>query len=227
PGAKNLPDPQRQMTQRLWKNTLSVMLGVYFFSLLYVVLLDKEFTLGTLVKSVAGASSIALALSLSLSTSGYYFDVFDGKVVYRKYFGLTGYFLALFYSSLLFLLEPEFYFFGFLQNFWTPDIFLGTLSLSILTVMAVISNDGATRFLGPLRWRSLLRLGFLAYFLLVVRAIILEGDLWWMWFEHPDSLPRVRLVLSLIALVILFFRASMIFSKKREEKPRVTTPLSA
>lgn len=212
----------RALEVRLWRNTWLVAALTFLFFIMYMACLDGTFTLAVWAKVVAGTSGLLLAYSLSLSTWGYYFDFLDRKVIYRKYLGLAGYWLALLYSVMLLFLDPDRYWFGLFENFWSADIFLGLVAMSILTVMALISNTQALRMLGAKRWRTILRLGYLAFFLLVLRGVILEGDIWQAWLVSGSGLPPLRLFLSFVALFVIFFRFSINFSEKRRYENQVS-----
>lgn len=205
------------MEARLWRNTAFVAALTFLFFMVYVALLDKTFTLAAWSKCVAGTSGLLFAYSLSLSTLGYYFDALDSKIIYRKYLGMMGYFFALLYCFILLIINPDRYLYGFFENFWSADFVFGLGAMVIFTIMAVISNNRLMELLGPIRWRNILRLGYLAFFLLVLRAMILEGDLWHTWLISGSGLPPVRLFLSFIALFVIFFRLSVAFSKWRKK----------
>lgn len=205
------------LEMRLWRNTGFVAALTFLFFVGYVALLDKTFTLAAWSKCVAGTSGLLLAYSFSLSTLGYYFDFLDSKVIYRKYLGLAGYFFALLYCFMLLVINPDRYLFGFFDNLWSADFIFGLSAMAIFTIMAVISNNRLMRILGPIRWRKILRLGYLAFFLLVLRAIVLEGDMWHTWLISGSGLPPVRLFLSFVALFVIFFRLSVVFSEWRKK----------
>jgi len=205
------------LERRMWRGTALVTALTFIFFVAYVLLLDKGLTLVGWSKCVAGTSGMLLAYSLSLSTLGYYFNFLDSKVIYRKYLGLAGYFFALLYCFLLLVINPERYWYGFFENFWSADFILGLSAMAILTVMAAISADGALRALGPVRWRAILRLGYLAFFLLVLRGAILEGDMWHTWIVSGSGLPPVRLFLSVVAMFVIFFRVSIVFCEWRKK----------
>lgn len=213
-----IAEKSRSLEARLWSSTALVTVLTFLFFLVYVWFLDAPFTLASLSKCVAGTSGLLLAYSLSLSSFGYYFDFLDTKIIYRKYFGLVGYFFALAYCFLLLILDPERYWYGFFENFWSADFVLGLAAMAILTVMALVSNNRALHILGAHRWRVILRFGYLAFFLLVLRAVILEGDMWHVWLVSGSGLPPVRLFLSFVALGVIFFRLSVLFALSSQEK---------
>lgn len=220
-------DPRAAMTRKLWMNSLIIMLGVNGFFFLYVTLLDGPFTLISFAKVMAGTANFLFAASLSLSSFGYFFDFLDSKVVYRKYFGLLGYFSALAYTLLLPIVQPERYWYGFFENFWTSDFLLGLSAMGIFTMMAIISNDRAMLAIGPVRWRNLLRLGYVAFFLLVVRAALNQGnaigadlrpEMWGDYLRTFETLPPTRLLFSVVGITVVFLRLAVEFDKWRKRK---------
>lgn len=197
---------------KLWLKSLPFTLGVFDFWLIYVWISRGRVTLLEISNVVAATAGILIGLSLGLSGLCYFFNVFDRFIIFRKYLGLTGYFLALFYSFLLLSLNPEHYFFGFWNNLLSPDFILGLGAMTILTMMALISTRAAIVALGRY-WRPLMRLGYLAYFLLVLRAIVLEYGIWLDWLNSLDSLPPPRLLLSLFAVGVITLRIALQLAK--------------
>ncbi len=199
-------------------NSILVALLVTVFSFLYVSLFDHVFNVASWSKIVAGTAGVLFACSFSISTVEYYFDSFKVHMLYRKYLGLLGYFLALGYSLMLLLLvNPERYLYGFFDNVWSADIILGLAAMTILTLIALVSNGTAMNLLGMDLWRNILRLGYLAYFLLALRALLIEGPLWREWLAGESTiLPPGRLVLFVIALTVIITHYSTYLDKWRK-----------
>lgn len=229
-------DPRAAITKKLWMHSLLTAIVVGNFFVVYVIFLDGPFTLVSFAKVMAGIANILFAMSLSLSSFGYFFNFLDGKVVYRKYLGLIGYFSALVYTLLLPALQPERYWYGFFENFWTSDFLLGLTAMSIFTVMALISNDRAMLWIGPVSWRYILRLGFLAFFLLVVRAAMNESnsigadprpEYWGHYLQTFDTLPPTRLLFSVVGMSVVFLRIGVEFDKWRKRRATALASMSA
>ncbi len=217
--------PGPSLSQKMWRSSLKVALAIEAFFIVYMTFYDRGFTFISFVKTFAGTANFLLALSLSLSSFGYFFDFLDSKVLYRKYFGLLGYFSAVTYSLFLFVANPDRYWYGFQENFWSSDILLGLFAMAIFTGMALISNDRAMLWIGPKRWRNYLRFGYFAFFLLVIRAALNESlpigadgipEMWASYLSHPNNLPPPRLLFSGVAMAVLFFRFAVEFDKWRK-----------
>lgn len=233
--ASNVVPTPGGMKQTLWRNSFIVAMGCFVFFFGYVSLIDRPLSGASWAKMFAGTANFLLAMSLSLSVFGYYFNFLDAKVTYRKYLGLIGYFSALIYSFSLPFLRPERYGPGLVDYFWTSDVLLGLAAMSIFTLMACISTDRMMIWIGPARWRALLRLGYLAFFLLVVRAILgntepigadPRPENWLLYFQTFDTLPPPRLLFSLVAIGVIFARLSVEFDK-RQRQTVAPTPAAA
>ncbi len=218
-------DPRAVMTRKLWLHSCSIALAIAAFFFLYVSYLDGPFTLVSFAKVMAGTANFLFAMSLSLSSFGYFFNFLDSKIVYRKYFGLLGYGAALAYTLLLPVLRPERYGSGLAEYFWTSDVLLGLAAMAIFTGMAIISNDRAMLAIGPVRWRNLLRLGYVAFFLLVIRAVMNESnpigadprpEYWSLYLQSFDTLPPTRFLFSVVASTVIFLRLAVEFDRWRK-----------
>lgn len=198
---------------KMWLETSYIAFSLYVLFVVATYFLDGTWALLTFSKALGGTAAVCIAVSFALSGFCYYFDFLDQKLVYRKYFGLLGYWFALLYSLSLLLVNPERYFFGFLKNFFTADFILGLTAMAIFTFMAFISNAWAMKALGPQNWRRALRAGYFGWFLLVVRAYLLEKELWTHWIKNLDGFPPPRLLLSLMAGGVIVLRLSIEISK--------------
>jgi len=154
-----------------------------------------------------------IGISFSLTSTSYYFDFLDHFFSYRKYLGVVGYLYSLIYSLSLPWLYPHKYLYGFPQAIKTWEVKLGLIAMSIFTFMTIISNRWGINKLGPKNWRRALRTGYLAYSLLIIRAVILEWNGWVNWWSNLNRLPPPRLVLSVFALTVISFRLSMLISR--------------
>lgn len=203
----------------MWLVSILIAFGLYSILIIYTTSYNKSLSFLALTQAVAGTAGIMIGLSFALSGLNYFFNILKKRLAYRKYMGLVGFWSASLYSLSLLVLDPERYLFGFFFNILTPDFVLGLGAMMLLTFMAFISLDRFMLMIGRRRWRSLLRLGYLAYAMLVVRGIILEGDSWWLWLSSFQGLPPPRLVVSVFAVVVLLLRISMELSLALKRRP--------
>lgn len=204
--------------RRLWYRSIFFTGIVFSVFVLYSLLYTGDANALMLSRAVAGTGGTLIGLSFLLSSLCYFFDFADTKIGYRKYLGLIGYFFALTYSFMLLYLDPVKYFYGFFDNFLTADVLLGVTAMAIFTGMAIISNSTMMMKIGPARWRFLLRFGYLAYGLLVIRAVIIEQYEWGVWLSTFSTLPPPRLLLSVFAICVIGMRLAVSISKALSHK---------
>lgn len=179
-------------------------------SALYVFLYDgfaEPFL--SISRVTAATSAFLLGASLGMNSFAYYAGFPSLSRGYQKLSGLFGYALALAYSLMLLFLDPAGYFYGLPAHLFSADVFLGLVSMAIFTLMMLVSLGGIAARLGPERVRLVLGFGFLAFALLVMRAVLLEWDIWAYWARTGTTIPPPRIALSLFALVVLALRLSV------------------
>ncbi len=200
---------------KLWKTAISQAIIFFIILLGYAYIYNNELSLLCVSQAVAGTAGFMIGISLALGSLAYFKRSLGPKVANRKYIGLVGFWLALTYTLMLLWLDPDRYFFGFFGTISAADGFFGLTAIIILSFMALISNNWGIRKLGVKNWRIVLRLGYVAYFLLVLRAIALEWEIWSAWWSMPlFELPPPRLVVSIFAILVILLRIAVSISKQ-------------
>lgn len=199
---------------KMWAVPAAIAAALFVIFNAYAFFWIGEFSLITLSVGFAGAAALCIGFSFALSAVSYFFDFLDHEIAYRKNLGLAGYFLALTYSFLLLFVNPQKYFWGFFDNLASFDFASGLLAMAILTLMAIVSNNLVMRKIGAHAWRFILRLGYLAYFFLILRAFYMEHEIWQVWILKIDGLPPPRLLISIFALMVIGLRILMEISIK-------------
>jgi len=193
-----------------WLVSLLMALVLFTGSWAYVSFVMPEVSFITAVSfSLAASASLMFAMSLSASSLSYYFGWPNMKAGYQKQIGVMAYWQALVYSFTLLYLYPELYVFGLWVNLLTPDIVLGVTAMVIFTAMTAINSKWLAPYFTWDTIKFVLGLGFVAYAMLVMRAVFAEWPLWEAWLTTFDGYPPGRLVLSLIAMVVLLLRISI------------------
>lgn len=173
-------------------------------------------------ESLAGTGGFLIGISFALSGMTYFFDFLDKELHYRKQLGVTGYFFALAYSVTLLIRFPAKYDISRPMTFLTAEACFGLVAMVILTAMAFASLNVAVKLLGPVLWRKVLRSGYFAYLLLIVRAYLVEGEMWSNWLILHNSLPPARLLLTIFACYVLALRFCMEVSLRVHKKNPVS-----
>jgi len=217
---------------KYWLNTLSFGGLVFLFVCYYYFFQGDNFSLEMINKATASTAIILMGLSFALSGLGYYWDFLDRKVPYRKYLGLVGYFFVLWHglNSLYFyflantglekfVLHKDWLVLNFTINNRIPFV-LGALSLIIFTLMALISNNYSTKKIGGVRWRKLLRVGYIALFFALIHFTVKNFEIWINWFnEGANTLPQMSSLIAVYIVIILLLRLVMQISLSRKPKP--------
>ena len=204
-------------TTLLWLQTTLFGAVLYWIAFFYISLYEKGFFLSAMSEAFALSGGILIGFSFALSGLGYFLNVFDTKLKYRKMLGVVGYLFALIYSSTLVLLDSERYGSYLLEHILDIDILLGLIAMIIFTVMFLISFPWAIRTLGR-HWRPVLRLGYIAFVLLIIRALFIEGMIWRAWISMPIALPPPRFLLSIFALSVIYLRFALEIGIRQKKK---------
>lgn len=210
-----------------WIKVILFTLFLYSLVLTYSYFYSDGIGFAQISESLAGTGGLLIGTSFALSGMSYFFNFLDRDLKYRKQLGVTGYFYALAYSITLLIRFPEKY------NIFQPNFLLeaeavfGLIAMAILTTMAIVSINSAVKVLGPVLWRRILRSGYLAYFFLIVRAYLVEADLWSQWLSTFDTLPPPRLILTIFAIGVLILRFCMELSLRVHRQNSQKLPVSA
>ncbi|HMO78186.1 MAG TPA: hypothetical protein PKA42_00975 [Candidatus Paceibacterota bacterium] len=167
---------------------------------------------------IASVSSFMLAISLSASSFSYFIGFPNMKDGYQKQIGIVAFWLAFIYCLFLLVLYPETYGYGLADNFFTADVFLGLLAMTILGAMVFINAKPFSQYFSWDTIKFVLGLGFVGYALLVIRAILIEWPLWADWLTTFEGYPPGRLVLSLIAFMVLCLRVCVSIHQARHPR---------
>ena len=157
----------------------------------------------------AAVASLLFAAALSIGSVSYYTGLVVVRDGYQKQIGILGFYVACCYCVSLLWLYPETYLYGLPDHLFSADVLLGTAAMSIFAAMVVINTKLVASWVPFSIIRFVLGLGYVAYALLVMRAILIEWDLWAAWFVAFNTYPPGRLILSLIALLVLLLRISI------------------
>ena len=203
-----------------WTVALIVALLIAAPVTIYINLMRGElFTLTAVSFTLATIASFMYAMSFSSSSFSYYIGWPNMRDGYQKQIGVFAFWASFAYSLTLLVLYPETYYYGFFDNLWTANVSLGLMAMFIFGLMTVINSKPVAKYFTWDTIKAVLGLGFIGYALLVVRAAIIEGDLWVHWLTTFDGEIPGRLLLSIVAIGVLLLRLSIpvhikLFGKK-------------
>jgi DMSO/TMAO reductase YedYZ heme-binding membrane subunit len=212
---KNMTLPRRPSDWGFYFRTL--IFGVIVFALCYSYTTWSKIP-NALNKSMADTATWLIGFSMILSSLGYYFNLFDSKVIYRKYLGLVGFGFGLLHIWLsLPALQSLSQASAWQKGTMWPAL-TGLIAATIFTVMALVSNNMMTRTLGGKLWRYILRTGYLAILFVEAHVILLKGPRWVTWYQGGmKTPPSMSLILAAFIFIVLLMRIALWWSTSRKK----------
>lgn len=206
----------------LYAHTL--VFGLLFFAIFYVYNAALGAS-GLLNKAVADTAVILIGLSMALSGLCYFWDIFDTKIIYRKYLGLMGYAFTLVHvllSTRAFakFLDPVAW-----ETGSVLPVIEATMATAIFTIMALISNAYSAKELGGVTWRRILRTGYIALIFVLMHVALLKAKHWMEWWQSGFGAPPIAsLMVSIFILLVLLLRIALWASLlMKKNQPEITT----
>lgn len=220
---KAIPDTIEVSLKKYWLSSLALALVVLGLLSGYSLLAGLKYSDFLLNKLLALDAMIMIGLSFAFSGLGYFFDLLDKYVSYRKYIGLVGFYLVVVHMifSLVVLSDTFPLKLYYLNPKFINYFIMGLASFLVLLMMAGISNSRAVQELGGKNWRRLLRLGYLAYIFALVHYIGKNLALWEYWLVNLDGPPPLNLLITIFALFVLWLRIGLEASLHYDRKVRL------
>ena len=173
-------------------------------------------------KAIALAAVVFIALSYDFGPLARFWPkVFVPELSTRKFFGLFGFGLAAAHALVsLMIFSPAYYpkFFtaaGKLNLTGELSMLFGVIAFSIFSISAVTSIPAVEKSIDSNRWQMLQRLGYLAFFLVLLHVLVMGFEGW----LKPAGWPGGLLPISLVAFIVIAFslliRAAVIIFPKR------------
>lgn len=207
---------------KLWGNTFLLSIFIFIAGSLYLFARRGNYDLFIANKVFATTALVLIGLSLALSGLCYFWDFVDDKIVYRKVLGLLGFYYAIVHIIVTFFFLSE--------KFPYPDwyagnlisVFFAILALSILIIMAAISNRYAIHELGIKQWRILLRTGYIAFIFITIHFTLLKYPGWIKWFTTREPiLPPLSLLEVIFAVAVLLLRLAVEIDLRRKKQVKI------
>lgn len=190
---------------------------VLFLVLGYNFLNMETLSLRVWNRSFADAGMLLIGMSFALSGLCYFFNFLDTKILYRRDLGLNGFYLVATHGLYSFLFSKFIPWFKYFESDRLLAFVPAVLSLLIFLGMALISNKYAAKKLGGEKWRTMLRLGYIAYILGAVHAVLWGFDDWLEWFG-TNSLPPISLIITVFVGFVLLLRIALWFVLNKRNK---------
>jgi len=214
-----------------WKKTIWIGIVVFVISFLYAFVrynIVREVSLEQLPlyitnKAVAMAATIVIGLSFVLGPlAGFFPSRFSKWTYIRKPLGLLGFGLAFIHAIMsLILFNPANYsrFYsesGKLTGLIESSMLFGILAFFIFGIMTIIAIPSIEEKLDKGQWKTILRLGYLAYIFVLLHVALMGYRGWF----NPDAwqygLASITLITAFFIILVLLLRLlAGVFLKKR------------
>src|SRR3972149_8582391 len=222
----------------IWIKTFIVSVIMFAFFSFYYALQGFRYDLFAINVLLGLSGMFLIGMSVALSGLTYFWNFVDTKLIYRKQLGLTGFYMVLVHAAFSFTNyffiasspKPEFIIdyiwrIGGLEISNWIAFFAAVLALAIFTFMALISNKYAMMEIGGMRWRSFLRIGYVAYLLIVIHFGLKRFFEWDAWISgYLGLLPPLSLVLLVFVIFVFVMRIALFISLERKKKKPSITP---
>lgn len=173
-------------------------------------------------KTTADTAVILLGLSFALSGLSYFLGGFFTQALkYRKYLGLSGFALAGTHAlGVLLLRQDRFPIPGYYLTLEGYTIFIfGLTALLIFAMVTVVSTKKMIIRLGTTRWRELMRVGYLAYVLVIAHFAVTQNREWLLWLQtQPLTSPPLSLAMFLFGSAVIFLRVALALALRSAKK---------
>lgn len=200
---------------KFWRETIIFSLVVFLFTSLFQYFLNQQLNLFVINRSFADTAVILIGLSFALSGITFFTSYFKNKLAYRKQLGIIGFIAGIIHFSVTVFFLSNLYPFPkyFLGN---PLPFIFSISAVIVfTIMTIVSNFGIPAKIGGVKWRRILRTGYIAIFFLIFHFGLLNFRMWQFWLSKPDFPPPGSLLILLFSLFVLLLRAALFLKIKK------------
>jgi len=206
---------------RLWGETIVYSIIIMIIVTGYYVVTNASFSQRILNRAVGDVALLLIGLSLILSSVCYFWNFADKYIIYRKHLGLvgTGYMILHIIFSVLFSSYAPF------PGYYLEDkriaSFIAALIATIIFVsMAMISNRYAIREIEASRWRKLMRIGYIAFPLVLFHFGAKGMPYWlpWLTGQSESLFPAFGLIVFLFGLTVILLRIALLISTMKKSQ---------
>ncbi|HLD03890.1 MAG TPA: hypothetical protein VJC17_03905 [Candidatus Dojkabacteria bacterium] len=209
--------------RKYWYKTLIFGAIVFVATAVYLQVRERSINIYSFNRLFALNAVVLIGTSYMMSGLGYFFNIIDNKIIFRKYLGTLGWAFALVHVTM----SLAFYFvipeapkpdFEFAYKWDISGVlisnilafFSGVFAILTFTVMAAISSKFAAHAIGGGLWRMMLRMGYPAFVLLTVHFGLKNISSWQAWFTAvvEGRFANSSLILpplSLLAVIFIVF----------------------
>lgn len=199
----------------MWTRSITFSLVVLLACTAYIFIQAGWGGITTLNRAVASAAMILIGMSFIASGVCYFWDFADKHIIYRKYWGLMGFWFVCVHG-LISLAQRSFDFGYFLLPQNIVAFMSALIAFAILVMMALISNMFAVRELGGKRWRALLRLGYIAYVFSIIHMTMKAYPQWVAMDISGNPIPPISIPIAVFGIIVILMRLALAIALYRK-----------
>lgn len=174
-------------------------------------------------KAIALSAVVFIAIAIILGPISQWWPKVAHKIYpLRKTFGLLGFGLAVIHSFIsLLIFSPQYYgkFFdasGSLNLIGELSMLFGVLGLFVFSLVAIASLPSVEESMPYEKWKRVQRLGYLAFFFVLLHVLIMGLESWVTPEHWPGGLLPISLVAFIVILVAFLIRIISIFTNHQD-----------
>jgi len=205
----------------LWLKTFGFSIGLYFGLVLLLIKQRHLVGFDLINVSTAWMAVILIGLSMVLSAFCYFWDAFDHYVLFRKYLGVSGFIFACIHAFFsLVIMRSDFPFPAYyLDQKNIVSFIFAVMAFVYFAFMTSISNTYSVLEIGGVRWRKLLRVGYIAYIFSIIHFGLKGLPYWTKWIQNGmKTPPSIGLVLFIFAIFVPYFRVILEIALRQQKK---------
>ncbi|OGG45048.1 hypothetical protein A2673_03090 [Candidatus Kaiserbacteria bacterium RIFCSPHIGHO2_01_FULL_50_13] len=203
-----------------WKSAIKIAVGVFVFSVVYLYL--RRFGLpisDVYIKlsftGVAVVGIVLIAHSYLVGSLAHFWPrAFEAKKSFRKYYGLTGFYLIIVHSAwgVFLKLNPDYY----AKHFDKIDparvqlvdipFALGLAGLLLFVAVAAVSLPVIAKRMTPSAWLFIQRLGYIALTLGTIHFALIKWKGFLAYHAWPYFLPPLSLLIFIFIIFVFVMR---------------------
>lgn len=176
-------------------------------------------------KSVALTATILIGLSFLLGPlTRFWPKKFEHQLYLRKYLGVFGFSIAALHAIMsLMLFSSSYYpkYFDTVTGKMTlggeSAVLFGILAFLIFSAIAVTSLPSVEEKMQPAQWKSVQRLGYLAFFFVLLHVAVLGYKGWLNSESYSYGLISISLITALFIIFVLVMRAIVTLLPTRKQ----------
>jgi len=217
---------------RLWSDIIVYSLILFTVVSGYYFIQRGTYDFGIFNQVLSNVGMLLVGLSFALSGICYFWNFADHFIIYRKELGVVGFGYVFVHGllSLFFLPEYRPILFYYFENETILAFLFALIAIVIYVMMIIISTKTMIHKIGGHNWRTLLRVGYIAYVFSLIHMWLNSYSFWLRYLsgQGQSPMPSFGLLTFLAGIFVIILRIAVWIStsKKSPQTPVVQPPIT-